>query len=202
MCLSGSFMRKIGPRNVALLRHLTITGDHELNEVTSYNLPLCQGVKNCSLGIFFYRHPGLANLQSLCLEFPTFDAWHDSTNEDFRLWLDELPPSVTFEIRQANAELNADKLNSTKLDDLSMRVSGCAAEWAALRAAATMRICCAELRFFHIGACRHGPLVIITRKPVEVTENFEDLDGMSRTQVVCLSCTLSHGDLVFWLGSS
>ena len=85
--------------NVALIRHLTITGDHELNDVLAGNIPLPQNAKNMELATLFTVHPGLANLQRLCLEFPTFDAWHSLGDRSYQIWLNELPTSaVTYPI--------------------------------------------------------------------------------------------------------
>jgi hypothetical protein len=39
-----------------------------------------------------------------------------------------------------------------------------------------------ELKFFHIGGCLHGPLLIVTRNPMDVTESFEGLQDNSRTK--------------------
>ena len=80
--------------NVALIRHLTITGDHELNDVLAGNIPLPQNAKNIELATLFTVHPGLANSQSLCLEFPTFDAWHSLGDRGHQIWLNELPTSA------------------------------------------------------------------------------------------------------------
>lgn len=183
-CLSRSLLRKVSPKNVALIRHLTITGDHELNDILAGNIPLPQNAKNMELAALFTLHPGLANLQSLCLEVPTFDAWHSLGDRDYQIWLNELPTSVVNEIKEAIREVDNNHFRSDKLDILSGRVSGCMAEWAALRAAATMSVHCPELKFFHIGGCRHGPLLIVTRNPMDVTESFEGLQDNSRTQVV------------------
>jgi hypothetical protein len=49
-CLSGSLLLRASRENVALMRYLTITGDHELNDVLAGNIPLPQNAKKHGAG--------------------------------------------------------------------------------------------------------------------------------------------------------
>jgi hypothetical protein len=79
--------------------------------------------KNMELATLFTVQPGLANLQNLCPEFPTFDARHSLT---YQIWLNGSLTSIVEEIK-ATREADNHLFRSDKLDIVSGRVSGCVA---------------------------------------------------------------------------
>jgi hypothetical protein len=53
------------------------------------------------LATLFAVRPGLANLQSLCLEFPRYDVRHSLGDRSYQIRLIELLASVVDEIKEA-----------------------------------------------------------------------------------------------------